>query len=134
MALSPDSVATVPTDSKLYRYVPSLNKFILNANQFSGNEDAMAIDATGVLWLINNTGTPYQFVNNSFIRRPLPGNQTACPAGIGGPPHKGCIAAGANGSVYIIGADPAPPNRGTRLYRWNAASTQWEQVITSPCL
>lgn len=131
-ALSPDSVAAAPVDSKLYRYVPAFNKFILNANQFSGNEDAMTIDATGALWLINNVGVPYQFVNNSFIKRPLPGNLTACPAGVGGPPHKGCIAAGVNGSVYVIGADPSPPNLGNKLYRWNATNTQWDKVVTSP--
>lgn len=133
--MGPDTGGAGVQESTLYRYNPASNQFVVTSFQLPGNEDAMAVEPAGAVWLVrSDTNTPFrrrafQFINNAFFERPPPPGVTLCPTfPASDRATPGCLAAGANGSVFAIGLQGSAP----RLLRWNAASVQWDVVVTSP--
>ena len=133
--MGPDTGGAGVQESTMYRYNPASNQFVVAPFQLPGNEDALAVEPSGVVWLVRsdvnapNTRRAFQYINNAFFERPPPAGLAVCPtfpASTRALP--GCIAAGANGSVFAIGLQGSAP----RLLRWNAASVQWDVVVTSP--
>lgn len=136
-AMGPDTGAVGAQDSTLYRYNPTSNQFAVTSFQLPGNEDAMAAEPAGPVWLVrSDSNSPYtrrvfQYINNAFFERPAPAGLLVCPTfPTTDRALPGCISAGANGSVFAIGLQGNAP----RLLRWNAASVQWDVVVTSPAL
>lgn len=133
-AMGPDTGPVGAQDSTLYRYLPGSSLFTVAGMQLPGNEDALAVEPAGAVWLVRaDTAAPYrrrvfQYVNNTFFERAPPPGVSLCPTPA--PPDNplpGCIATGANGSVFAIALQGSP-----RLLRWSAASQQWDVVVTSP--
>ena len=135
--MGPDTGGTGVQDSTMYRYNPASNQFVVTSFQLPGNEDALAVEPSGPVWLVrSDTNSPFtrrafQYLNNAFFERPTPAGLTLCPTfPASDRAVPGCIAAGANGSVFAIGLQGSVP----RLLRWNAASLQWDVVVTSPAV
>jgi hypothetical protein len=133
--MGPDTGGAGVQESTLYRYNPASNQFVVTSFQLPGNEDAMAVEPAGSVWLVrSDVNAPYtrrafQYINNAFFERPPPAGLLVCPTfPATDRAVPGCIAAGANGSVFAIGLQGSAP----RLLRWNAASVQWDVVVTSP--
>lgn len=140
MVAGPDTGAAPSTNSTLFRYSPTSNVFVKEVIQFAGDESAIALDPAGSTWLVSYpTGLDtrrrvYQFANNSFTERLLPSGMTPCNklyTDVPRPTISGCIGAGANGAIFLLGVEPPGPLART-LLRWNAASTQWDKIVTSP--
>lgn len=136
-AMGPDTGPVGTQDSTLYRFNPASNQFVVTSFQLPGNEDAMAVEPAGPVWLVrSDTNAPYtrrafQYINNAFFERPPPAGMSVCPTfPATDRAQPGCISAGANGSVFAIGLQGSAP----RLLRWNAASVQWDLVVPSPVL
>lgn len=133
-AMGPDTGPVGGQDSTLYRYNPASQIFALASFQLPGNEDALAVEPTGPVWLVRSdsnapyTRRAYQYINNAFFERAPPAGITLCPTfPASDRAVPGCISAGANGSVYAIGLQGTSP----RLLRWNAGSLQWEVMVLS---
>lgn len=134
-AMGPDTGSVGAQDSTLYRFNTASNTFVVTSFQLPGNEDALAVEPAGAVWLVRsdanapNTRRAFQYLNNAFFERPPPAGLSVCPTfPATNRAQPGCIAAGANGSVFAIGLQGSAP----RLLRWNAASVQWDVVVPSP--
>lgn len=141
LVAGPDTGASPNIGSTLYRFNNTINQFVSEVSQFSGDESSIAVDPSGIIWLVSNpTGADtqrrvYQYVNNSFVERPLPAGMTACNqpyTNIPNPLIDGCISAGANGSIFILAAESTTGPAARKLLRWNPSGNQWDKVITSP--
>lgn len=134
--MGPDTGGAGVQESTMYRNnAAGSNQFVATPFQLPGNEDAMAVEPGGAVWLVRSdlnspfTRRAFQYINNAFFERPPPAGLSVCPTfPASDRAVPGCIAAGANGSVFAIGLQGSAP----RLLRWNAASGQWDVVVTSP--
>ena len=134
--MGPDTGGAGVQESTLYRNnAAGSSQFVMTPFQLPGNEDALAVEPTGAVWLVRSdlnspfTRRAFQYLNNAFFERPPPAGITVCPTfPATNRAEPGCIASGGNGSVFAIGLQGSAP----RLLRWNAASLQWDVVMTSP--
>lgn len=134
--MGPDTGGAGVQESTLYRnHAAGSSQFVATPFQLPGNEDALAVEPGGAVWLVRaDLSSPYtrrafQYINNAFYERPSPAGVTICPTfPASDRADPGCIASGGNGSVFAIGLQGSTP----RLLRWNAASLQWDVVMTSP--
>lgn len=136
--MGPDTGGAGVQESTMYRNnAAGSNQFVTTPFQLPGNEDAMAVEPGGAVWLVRSdlnspfTRRAFQYINNAFFERPPPAGLSVCPTfPASNRAVPGCLAAGANGSVFAIGLQGSAP----RLLRWNAASGQWDVVVTSPAV
>lgn len=123
MAVAGDgSVFAISPDSKLYRYDAARNQFVLLATQFAGDEMALAVEPSGVPWIVSSANQVFQFSGSGFVERKTP-SQWGMACSLPGP---GCIRAGAGGAVFTIDSLTAKP------LRWNAANRQWDKITVNP--
>ena len=118
-------------DQQLYRYDTTSKRFVkVTLALPNGVITSVAIDPSGHFWVTSENGTAglYEYVGNTWILRLSDStniaNQCRNQA-------FACASIGANGSVYSVDTSIASPRK---LMRWNAASSIWEKVTSSPSI